>query len=139
VETQSKQPMKKTLLVFALACTAHAAPPEIFWNALHQVESGGRHGRILGDYVNGQPQALGPLQITRAFFSDASVPGAYHQVQDLAYARRVATAYYMRYAPEAYRQGNMEVLARIHNGGPMGHRKASTLAYSRRLLAYTRR
>jgi hypothetical protein len=139
VETQSKQPMKKTLIAFALACTAHAAPPEIFWKALHQVESGGRHGRILGDYVNGQPQALGPLQITRAFFSDASVPGAYHQVQDLAYARRVATAYYMRYAPEAYRQGNMEVLARIHNGGPMGHRKASTLAYSRRLLAYTRR
>jgi hypothetical protein len=60
--------MKKTLFAFALTCTAHAAPPEIFWKALHQVESGGRHGRILGDYVNGQPQALGPLQITRAFF-----------------------------------------------------------------------
>ena len=127
--------MKKTLFAFALACTAHAAPPEIFWKALHQVETSGRLGAIKGD----GGAALGPLQITRAFFSDASVPGAYHQVQDLAYARRVATAYYMRYAPEAYRQGNMEVLARIHNGGPMGHRKASTLAYSRRLLAYTRR
>ena len=135
VETQSKQPMKKTLFAFALTFTAHAAPPEAFWKALHQVETSGRFGAIKGD----GGAALGPLQITRAFFSDASVPGAYHQVQDLAYARRVATAYYMRYAPEAYRQGNMEVLARIHNGGPMGHRKASTLAYSRRLLAYTRR
>ena len=127
--------MKNILLSFALACTAHAAPQEAYWKALHYVESGGRLGAIKGD----GGAALGPLQITRAFFSDASVPGAYHQVQDLAYARRVATAYYMRYAPEAYRQGNMEVLARIHNGGPRGHQKASTLPYARKLMAYVRR
>ena len=127
--------MKKTLFAFTMACTAHAAPPEIFWKALHQVETSGRLGAIKGD--NGA--ALGPLQITRAFFSDASVPGAYHQVQDLAYARRVATAYYMRYAPEAYRQGNMEVLARIHSGGPKGPTRAATLPHARKLMAYVRR
>jgi hypothetical protein len=131
----------KTLLfaLIALSGSAYAAPPEIFWKALHQVESGGRHGRILGDYVNGQPQALGPLQITRAFFSDASVPGAYHQVQDLAYARRVATAYYMRYAPEAWERGDVFTLARIHSGGPKGPTRAATLPHARKVLAYTRR
>lgn len=130
--------MKNILLAFALACTAHAAPPEIFWKALHQVESSGRHGRILGDYVNGKPQALGPLQITRAFHKDSRVPGRYQQVADLAYARRVATAYYIRYAPQAWERGDMETLARIHNGGPRGHQKAATLGYARKVLAYTR-
>jgi len=135
VETQSKQPMKKTLFAFAMACTAHAAPPEIFWKALHQVETSGRFGAIKGD--NGA--ALGPLQITRAFHKDSRVPGRYQQVADLAYARRVATAYYMRYAPEAYRQGNMEVLARIHSGGPKGPTRAATLPHARKLMAYVRR
>jgi hypothetical protein len=69
--------MKKTLIAFALACTAHAAPPEIFWNALHQVESGGRHGRILGDYVNGSPKPSGPFKFTEAFHKDSRVPGPY--------------------------------------------------------------
>jgi hypothetical protein len=127
--------MKKTLLVFALACTAHAAPQEAYWKALHYVESSGRLGAIKGD--NGA--ALGPLQITRAFHKDSRVPGRYQQVADLAYARRVATAYYMRYAPEAYRQGNMEVLARIHSGGPNGPTRAATLPHARKLGLRTRR
>jgi hypothetical protein len=118
-----------------MACTAHAAPPEIFWKALHQVESSGRLGAIKGD----GGAALGPLQITRAFHKDSRVPGRYQQVADLAYARRVATAYYMRYAPEAYRQGNMEVLARIHSGGPKGPTRAATLPHARKLMAYVRR
>ena len=127
--------MKNILLSFALACTAHAAPQEAYWKALHYVESSGRLGAIKGD--NGA--ALGPLQITRAFHKDRRVPGRYQQVADLAYARRVATAYYMRYAPEAYRQGNMEVLARIHSGGPKGPTRAATLPHARKVLAYTRR
>jgi len=127
--------MKKTLLAFALACTAHAAPPEAFWKALHQVESSGRHGRILGDYVNGRPQAYGGLQIHRGFHADSRVPGPYERVADLAYARRVATAYYKRYAPEAWERGDVVVLARIHQGGPRGDQKAATLAYSRRIVA----
>jgi hypothetical protein len=131
--------MKKTLLVFALACTAHAAPPEIFWNALHQVESSGRHGRILGDYVNGQPQALGPLQIHRSYHQDSRVPGPFEQVSDLSYARKVATAYFKRYAPEAWERGDVFTLARIHSGGPKGPTRAATLPHARKVLAYTRR
>jgi hypothetical protein len=132
---ENKQPMKTLLALIALSGSAYGAPPESFWRALHQVESGGRHGRILGDYVNGQPQALGPLQLHRGFHRDSNVPGPFERVADLSYARRVATAYYRRYAPEAWERGDVVVLARIHQGGPRGHHKAATLAYSRKVLA----
>jgi hypothetical protein len=132
---ENKQPMKTLLALIALSGSAYGAPPESFWRALHQVESGGRHGRILGDYVNGQPQALGPLQLHRGFHRDSNVPGPFERVADLSYARRVATAYYRRYAPEAWERGDVVVLARIHNGGPRGHHKAATLAYSRKVVA----
>jgi len=126
--------MKTLIALIALSGSAYAAPPEAFWKALHQVETSGRLGAIKGD--NGA--ALGPLQITRAFHKDSRVPGRYQQVADLAYARRVATAYYMRYTPQAWERGDMETLARIHNGGPRGHQKAATLGYARKVLAYTR-
>ena len=118
--------MKRLLALLTLASAAHAAPPESFWRALHIVEASGRHGAILGD--NGR--SLGPLQISRAYHADSRVAGSYEQVTDLAYARRVATAYLKRYAPQAWAQGDVETLARVHNGGPSGHRKAATLPYA---------
>jgi predicted chitinase len=93
---------------------------------LHQVETSGRHGAILGD--NGK--SLGPLQISRAYHADSRVAGSYEQVTDLAYSRRVATAYLKRYAPQAWAQGDVETLARVHNGGPAGARKQATLPYA---------
>ncbi len=118
--------MKRLLALLTLASASHAAPPESFWRALHQVETSGRHGAILGD--NGK--SLGPLQISRAYHADSRVAGSYEQVTDLAYSRRVATAYLKRYAPQAWAQGDVETLARIHNGGPAGARKQATLAYA---------
>ena len=118
--------MKRLALLLSLASASHAAPPESFWRALHQVESSGRHGAILGD--NGR--SLGPLQISRAYHVDSRVAGSYEQVTDLAYARRVATAYLKRYAPAAWAQGDVETLARVHNGGPAGARKPATLPYA---------
>ena len=118
--------MKRLLALLTLASAAHAAPPESFWRALHQVETSGRTGAILGD--NGR--SLGPLQISRAYHADSRVAGDYSQVTDLAYARRVATAYLKRYAPAAWAQGDVDTLARVHNGGPSGHRKAATLPYA---------
>ena len=118
--------MKRLLALLALASASHAAPPESFWRALHQVETSGRHGAILGD--NGK--SLGPLQISRAYWQDARVGGSYEQVTDLAYARRVATAYLKRYAPAAWAKGDIETLARVHNGGPAGARKPATLPYA---------
>lgn len=127
--------MKKTLLFLLLALPAYSAPPESFWRALHHVETSGRLGPIPGDFVNGKPQALGPLQIHRAYWQDSGVPGTYSQCADLAYSRRVVTAYLKRYARSAWDAGRVDQLARVHNGGPQGHRKAATLSYARKVVA----
>lgn len=123
--------MIRTALLFALASAAHAAPPESFWRALHHVETSGRTGAIIGD----GGRSLGPLQCSRAAFLDSRVPGRYEQVADLAFARRVAEGYLKRYAPRAWAEGNVEVLARTWNGGPAGARKAATLPYAAKVKA----
>lgn len=131
--------MKSLILLLALCATCHAAPPDSFWRALHLVESSGRTtGPILGDYVNGQPQALGPLQIHRGYHKDSRVAGDYSRVSDLNYSVRVATAYLKRYAPEAWAAGDVETLARVHNGGPRGHLKPATKGYGARVKAFSK-
>ena len=126
--------MKSLALLLALTATAHAAPPESFWRALHLVETSGRHGPILGD--NGR--SLGPLQISRAYFVDSRVAGTYEQVVDLGFARKVATAYLKRYAPKAWAAGDVVTLARVHNGGLNGARKASTINYGQKVARLSR-
>jgi hypothetical protein len=126
--------MKSTLLILALAATAHAAPPASFFRALHVVETSGRTGPILGD--NGK--ALGPLQIHRSYHADSRVAGNYSRVADLAYSKRVATAYLKRHAPEAWAKGDVTTLARVHNGGPRGHLKPATKGYGARVKALTK-
>jgi hypothetical protein len=125
--------MKSTLLLLALCATAHAAPPDSFFRALHLVETSGRTGPILGD--NGK--ALGPLQIHRAYHADSRVAGDYSRVADLNYSKRVATAYLKRYAPAAWKAGDVETLARVHNGGPKGQQPA-TKSYGVRVKALTK-
>jgi len=117
--------MKRLLFLLTLAAAAHAAPPASFWTALHQVETSGRLGAIVGD----GGRSLGPLQISRAYFADSKVAGNYEQVSDLGFARRVVSAYLKRYAPRAWAAGDVETLARVHNGGPAGARKAATVNY----------
>lgn len=121
--------MKRLALFLALAATATAAPSASFFRALHLVETSGRHGPILGD--NGR--SLGPLQISRAYWQDSRVPGKYEQVVDLAYARRVVTAYLKRYAPKAWDAGDVRTLARVHNGGSNGHHKTATISYANKV------
>jgi hypothetical protein len=117
--------MKSTLLLLALAVSAHAAPPASFFRALHVVETSGRTGLILGD----GGKALGPLQIHRGYHADARIGGDYSRCADLDYSRRVVTAYLQRYAPAAWAAGDVVTLARIHNGGPKGASKQATVAY----------
>lgn len=119
--------MRSLILTLALAATVNAAPPESFWRALHTVESGGRRtGLILGD----QGRSRGPLQIQRSYHADSGVAGPYERVDDLAYSRRVVTAYLKRYARAAWDSGDVDTLARVHNGGPRGHLKPQTEAYA---------
>ena len=126
--------MKRLALLLALAATAHSAPPDSFFRALHLVETSGRHGPILGD----SGRSLGPLQISRAYFADSRVGGTYEQVVDLEFARKVATAYLKRYAPKAWAAGDVETLARVHNGGPAGATKASTVNYGKKVARLSR-
>ena len=127
--------MKRAILLLALAVTAHAAPSESFWRALHLVESSGRTtGPIIGD----GGRALGPLQIHRDYHADSRVAGDYSRVADLDYSKRVATAYLKRYAPTAWAAGDVEVLARVHNGGPRGHLKPATKGYGVRVKALSK-
>ena len=46
-----------------------------------------------------------------------------------AYSEAVMTAYWKRYCPDALRQQDFQVLARIHNGGPNGQSKRATWVY----------
>ena len=121
-------------LLLALAATAHAAPPDSFFRALHVVETGGKRGAILGD----GGRALGPLQIHRAYHADARIGGDYSRCADLDYSRRVVSAYLQRYAPQAWASGDVETLARIHNGGPRGDRKPATVNYGKKVLRLSR-
>jgi hypothetical protein len=126
--------MKSALLILALCATAHAAPPDSFFRALHVVETSGRTGLILGD----GGKALGPLQIHKSYHADSRVAGDYSRVAELDYSKRVATAYLKRYAPAAWKAGDVETLARVHNGGPRGHLKAATKSYGARVKALTK-
>lgn len=98
------------------------------------VETGGKSGPILGDSGN----ALGPLQIHRAYHTDSRVTGSYDQVANLRYATQVFRNYMRRYAT-ASRLGHTPTaqdVARIHNGGPNGYKKSSTVKYWNKVRKY---
>ena len=126
--------MKRLALLLALCATAHAAPPASFFRALHIVETSGRTGPIIGD----GGRALGPLQIHRAYHSDARIGGDYSRCADLDYGKRVVSAYLQRYAPAAWAAGDVTTLARIHNGGPRGDKKTATLGYAAKVARLTK-
>ena len=126
--------MKRLALLLALAATAHAAPPDSFFRALHIVETSGRTGPIIGD----GGRALGPLQIHRGYHADARIGGDYSRCADLDYSRRVVTAYLQRYAPKAWAAGDVKTLARVHNGGVRGASKQATVAYGDKVARLTK-
>ncbi|MEP0844308.1 MAG: hypothetical protein HRF43_16535 [Phycisphaerae bacterium] len=98
------------------------------FDSIREVESGGnRHA------VGDGGRSLGPYQIQRSYWRDAGVPGRYAQVRDPAYAERVMIAYWKRYCPESLAKRDYKTLARVHNGGASGARKAATLHYWRKV------
>lgn len=123
--------MKKYILILALVINAGAAEvPISFFRAVHQVETSGRLGAIKGD--NGR--AFGPFQIHKSYWKDAvqfdkTIEGKYEDCANYHYSVQVVRAYLNRYAKAAVQDYDMETLARIHNGGPTGHKKAATKVY----------
>jgi uracil DNA glycosylase len=50
-------------------------------------------------------------------------------------AKLVVEGFMKRYVPKAWAEGDVQTLARVHKGGPRGHKKEGTLAYGRRVEA----
>ena len=122
--------MKLLSLLFLSATVASAQVTDLFLNAVERVESRG-NTRVVGD--NGR--ALGSLQIWASVVADVNrIAGTnYRHVDafDRVKARRIARIYLNHYAsPKRLgRTASLQDYARIWNGGPLGHKKASTLGY----------
>lgn len=99
-------------------------PVACLMDAMWRVEASGDP-----DPPNGANGEIGPYQITRAYWYDSGVPGRYEDCSGVDYSRRVMRAYWRRYVPGALARGDLEVLARTHNGGPHGATRAVTLPY----------
>lgn len=101
-------------------------------SALIAVESGGQINAV-GD--NGR--AVGVLQIHACCVEDVNrITGKTYTLQDRtdeAKSREICTAYLLHYGRVYERRtgekATAEILARIWNGGPRGHKKNRTLRY----------
>jgi hypothetical protein len=104
-------------------------------DAIRTVETGGEADpdHAIGD----KGKALGAYQIHRSYWIDATEKHpalralGYESVTNREIAERVVLAYLTRYAPD----WKIDTVARIHNGGPRGHKKDSTLDYARKARA----
>lgn len=121
-----------------LAALAAAVPPpsdyntDRILNAIRQVETGGCKNP--SEAVGDGGKAIGPFQIHKAYWQDAvehdpSIGGVYADCKNEAYARQIVIAYLSRYC----KSWSDENVARIHNGGPSGHKRKSTVKYWRKV------
>jgi hypothetical protein len=103
---------------------------ELLLDAIAEVESNGNPNAVGDD-----GKALGMYQIHRAYWKDGTrlldVAWEYAHAKDPHKARTVVRAYLLHYG----RGKSLLDMARIHNGGPRGHRKKATLRYARRVAA----
>ena len=97
-------------------------------DAIAHVESN-RNARAVGD----GGRAIGAYQIHKRYWKDGTrflgVDWSYDQAKDPVKARQVVRAYLLHYG----RGKTLLQKARIHNGGPRGHRKKATLKYARKI------
>lgn len=99
---------------------------------LIQVESGGNNAAI-GDNGN----AVGCLQMWKICVDDVNrISGKHYTYKDrydrqksLEMAQIYLTHYGKHYEKKTGHKANMEVLARLFNGGPAGYKKKSTIKY----------
>ena len=110
-----QQPLKTT-----------AANDTALLDAICIVESGGDNNAV-GDAGT----SLGAYQIGKLYWIDATEFGKVDwdyktDVHDPIKCRQVIRWYWARYLPD---DANDEMKARVHNGGPTGHRKKATEKY----------
>lgn len=122
------------ILSLLVGVPAFAAEQQVILDAIRQVETGGVENPPLGD----DGKALGPFQIHRLYWQDAvdydprlgpEAGYCYEDCADRFYAQLVVKAYMKRWVPEDWSRANAEVIARTHNGGPLGRSKEATDKY----------
>lgn len=105
--------------------------------AIRMVESSGQLSPPDGDGGD----AIGPYQIHEIYWQDAVAAdpdlkwGTYEDCRGLDYAEAVVRAYMLQWVSQAWRSGNAEVIARTHNGGPMGAARPTTEGYWEKVRA----
>jgi hypothetical protein len=127
-------PKVDTMAVFNKYLSIHPDFPK-FLNAIHKVESSGKitgTEPIIGD----KGKARGPLQIHREYWEDIKnlVGGKYEDVDNLDYASNVVAKYMLKYAKNAIKNGQFDIAAKRHNGGPNGDKKSATHEYARKVM-----
>ena len=118
-----------TLLIFVVGEAEGAQAPSLrpLFDALWAEEGSSSLKPADGDGGT----SIGPYQIGYAYWLDARMPdGTWQDCRDKVYAERVMKRYWQR-----YRATTDEQRARMHNGGPRGPKRKSTLAYWRRVKA----
>ncbi len=129
--------MLSIFLSVSCALVAIAANPNdrvvLLFDAIRSVESGGvaNSHEAVGD----GGRSIGPYQISRAYWKDSGIPGSWDDCRNRGYSESVMLAYWQRYCPDALLLPDFETLARIHNGGPTGQLKQSTIQYWQRVRA----
>jgi hypothetical protein len=125
------------LLPFAARAMEQESAQDKFFHALRIVECGDVANPPDGDKdpKTGKYMAIGPYQIWEKYFDDAvkadeSIRSLkYQDCRDPDKAAMVVGAYLQHYAPKSWAKQNWQVLARVHNGGPSGHRSKLTVKY----------
>ena len=122
---------------------------EIFLACLIAIESGGNPNAI-GD-LNMKNKAYGCLQIRKPYIEDVNRvyrksilksfgrPLREKDMFNPIIAKWTARHYLMHYGKKFIVAKDWESLARIHNGGPKGYEKKSTLPYAQKFLREVRR
>jgi len=122
--------LKTIALVVCVASTSYADLAPLL-HAINQVEASGQRDNVPpGD----DGKAIGPFQIHRGYWKDATgfdktIGGTYGDCQTYIYSVKIVKAYLNRYGRNFITESNWEALARIHNGGPKGYYRKSTLPY----------
>lgn len=120
-----------TVFLCASYCYAVEDTSDRLLQAICKVES-----NCNSDAVGDGGKAIGPYQIWYVYWKDAvehdpSIGGSYRDCLNKGYSEKIVRAYMDRYANERRlrRPVTDQDRARIHNGGPNGYNKTSTLKY----------
>ena len=136
--------MKKLHLIAALSAFGMFGMGSVgfdwdrFLNALQRVESGGEKNpdQAVGDNGN----ALGRYQLWRNYVKDAkefdkTLTQDYRTIAtDKELAGKAVVSYLTRYGKKHIANDDVESLARVHNGGPAGHKKKATDGYAKKFM-----